>query len=62
MVFVNAGVLAARAGTQGGDRWRFAHHSAGRQQPRNRRARRGSWRRRGPVSYTHLTLPTICSV
>eukprot|EP00969_Alexandrium_andersonii_P284840 12591969-Alexandrium_andersonii.AAC.1 len=20
------------------------------------------WRRRGPVSYTHLTLPTICSV
>eukprot|EP00975_Prorocentrum_lima_P022010 4632406-Prorocentrum_lima.AAC.1 len=25
-------------------------------------AGRGGWRRRTSVSYTHLTLPTICSV
>eukprot|EP00969_Alexandrium_andersonii_P234066 10334695-Alexandrium_andersonii.AAC.1 len=27
-----------------------------------RRQAPDAWRRRGPVSYTHLTLPTICSV
>eukprot|EP00969_Alexandrium_andersonii_P088009 3882596-Alexandrium_andersonii.AAC.1 len=30
--------------------------------PRSRRARWHSGARRGAVSYTHLTLPTICSV
>eukprot|EP00969_Alexandrium_andersonii_P070330 3104130-Alexandrium_andersonii.AAC.1 len=42
--------------------WALASAGCRIRAPRARRARRGLAAHPGPVSYTHLTLPTICSV